>query len=97
MSAEVWRRLGVVCGSRAHSQCDELSPLQMIEPHVPPPVRGPHRILLEMADIAVQEHLISAMGMQCRRSSPKRAFAVGLLTVREHCVWPLAASSGILQ
>jgi hypothetical protein len=26
----------------------------------------------------------SAMGMQCRRSSPKRAFAVGLLTAREH-------------
>ena len=97
MSAEVWRQRGVVCGSWAHSQCDELSPLQMIEPLVPPPVRGPHRILLEMADIAVHEHLITAKGMQCRQSSPKHAFAVGLLTACEQGAWPLGASSGILQ
>jgi CHAD domain-containing protein len=45
----------------------------------------------DLNDIAVHEHLISAMGQ--RRSNPKRAFAAGLLTGRENARFEAAMAA----
>jgi hypothetical protein len=41
--------LAALSSSHAANKSDELAPLQIIEPHLPPPARAPHRILPQMA------------------------------------------------
>jgi hypothetical protein len=44
---------------RSAKKGDELAPPQMIKPHLPLPVRGPHRILLKIASFGQRVHSAS--------------------------------------